>query len=108
MRQGRGMRLGKEQLGELCVQRRPEKILVLSRLLAFSLGLTSLWEWPGSVLAVYKWYESGLFLSAINTKLGCGRSELCHCDQNIVNNLTEQGFQSVQSLLLAPLLLGLW
>lgn len=49
MRPGQGVWLGKEQLGELHVQRCPEKSLVPSHLLALGFQLTPLWEWPESI-----------------------------------------------------------
>lgn len=46
---------------------------------------------PESILAIYKCYELGLVLGAFSRKSRCGVSEFCHCDQTLVNNLTEQG-----------------
>lgn len=49
MRPGQGVWLGKEQLGELHVQRCPEKSLVPFHLLTLGFQLTPLWEWPESI-----------------------------------------------------------
>lgn len=74
----------------------------------FWLWIDTFVKWPESFLAIYQWYELSLFLGAINRKPRCGMTGFWHCDQIFVNNLMERGFQSVQSFMLVPLILGLW